>query len=543
MAVLVSRRPTLPDASFTVPAVSLVPDLFKSLLSDRFKSLFGPHQRYVIITEKGIHNFVTHEHVARGTGLSELSDEGEARGFVASLRCNWVLYRVEGSVYTEIDAGGIGLARPSIRWYVENELAAASATKEAATSTEGRTQLALLRGVLDQLFGILSPPVPENYVVVTENGIHNFEPSTHTDEGEARGFVARLRCNWVLYRVEGGVYTEIDAGGIGLARPSIRWYVENELAPSARCAERLKGAGGESSGLRWSASWFVTTPETTLEDRPRTPEELSLEELLEACAQLGTQPPSAQSGARYLKEHEGHVAKAAVAYAASSRWREEEGIHELLRPGALRLANPTAEAALEHAMGPHAMQVLCHDLEGRPVIFYDLRALDVPALLAKGVSQRDIVRRYLRWMELVVQEVDRSACPSRGHLAVYEVREFEPLRFFSAIPFWTEVAKVSKAHYPQLLGACLVMGAPAIGAWVVDHVLTKLIDRQSMGKVRLVASDPAKALVDGRYLTAEQVQQLTPYGKVWATTTTTTTPREKGGCEEVGGGTPQRTGH
>ena len=436
MAVLVSRRPTLPDASFTVPAVSLVPDLFKSLLSDRFKSLFGPHQRYVIITEKGIHNFVTHEHVARGTGLSELSDEGEARGFVASLRCNWVLYRVEGSVYTEI-----------------------------------------------------------------------------------------------------------DAGGIGLARPSIRWYVENELAPSARCAERLKGAGGESSGLRWSASWFVTTPETTLEDRPRTPEELSLEELLEACAQLGTQPPSAQSGARYLKEHEGHVAKAAVAYAASSRWREEEGIHELLRPGALRLANPTAEAALEHAMGPHAMQVLCHDLEGRPVIFYDLRALDVPALLAKGVSQRDIVRRYLRWMELVVQEVDRSACPSRGHLAVYEVREFEPLRFFSAIPFWTEVAKVSKAHYPQLLGACLVMGAPAIGAWVVDHVLTKLIDRQSMGKVRLVASDPAKALVDGRYLTAEQVQQLTPYGKVWATTTTTTTPREKGGCEEVGGGTPQRTGH
>ena len=83
MAVLVSRRPTLPDASFTVPAVSLVPDLFKSLLSDRFKSLFGPHQRYVIITEKGIHNFVTHEHVARGTGLSELSDEGEARGFVA----------------------------------------------------------------------------------------------------------------------------------------------------------------------------------------------------------------------------------------------------------------------------------------------------------------------------------------------------------------------------------------------------------------------------------------------------------------------------
>ena len=114
MAVLVSRRPTLPDASFTVPAVSLVPDLFKSLLSDRFKSLFGPHQRYVIITEKGIHNFVTHEHVARGTGLSELSDEGEARGFVASLRCNWVLYRVEGSVYTEIDAGGIGLAQSGL---------------------------------------------------------------------------------------------------------------------------------------------------------------------------------------------------------------------------------------------------------------------------------------------------------------------------------------------------------------------------------------------------------------------------------------------
>jgi hypothetical protein len=84
------------------------------------------------------------------------------------------------------------------------------------------------------------------------------------------------------------------------------------------------------------------------------------------------------------------VAKAAVAFAASSRWREEEGIHELLRPGALKLADPTAEAALEHAMGPHAMQVLCHDLEGRPVIFYDLRALDVPKLLAKGVSQRDI---------------------------------------------------------------------------------------------------------------------------------------------------------
>jgi hypothetical protein len=517
MTVLVTQMPSIPNASFTVPAVSLVPDLFKSLFGGG-----GPHQRYVIITEKGIHNFVTHEHVARGTGLSELSDEGEARGFVARLRCNWVLYRVEGGVYTEIDAGGIGLARPSIRWYVENELA----TKEAATATEGRTQLALLRGVLDQLFRILSPPVPESYVVVTENGIHNFEPSTHTDEGKAREYVASLvLCNWVLYRVEGGVYTEVDAGGIGLARPSIRWYVENELAPAARYALRFKGVSGESGGLWRNASWFVTTPDTAPEDSPRTPEEKSLEKLCEACAQLGAQPPSAHSGARYLKEHQGDVAKAAVAFAASSRWREEEGIHELLRPGALKLADPTAEAALEHAMGPHAMQVLCHDLEGRPVIFYDLRALDVPKLLAKGVSQRDIVRRYLRWMEVVVQEVDSSACPSRGHLAVYEVREFEPLRFFSAIPFWTEVARVSKAHYPQLLGACLVMGAPAIGAWVVDHVLTKLIDRQSMGKVHLVASDPAKALVDGRYLTAEQVQQLTPYGKVWASTT----PREKGG--------------
>jgi len=194
----------------------------------------------------------------------------------------------------------------------------------------------------------------------------------------------------VLYRVEGGVYTEVDAGGIGLARPSIRWYVENELAPAARNALRFKGVSGESGGLWRNASWFVTTPDTAPEDSPRTPEEQSLEKLCGACAQLGAQPPSAHSGARYLKEHQGDVAKAAVAFAASSRWREEEGIHELLRPGALKLADPTAEAALEHAMGPHAMQVLCHDLEGRPVIFYDLRALDVPKLLAKGVSQRDI---------------------------------------------------------------------------------------------------------------------------------------------------------
>jgi hypothetical protein len=78
--------------------------------------------------------------------------------------------------------------------------------------------------------------VPESYVVVTENGIHNFEPSTNTDEGKAREYVASLvLCNWVLYRVEGGVYTEVDAGGIGLARPSIRWYVENELARRALC--------------------------------------------------------------------------------------------------------------------------------------------------------------------------------------------------------------------------------------------------------------------------------------------------------------------
>ena len=127
--------------------------------------------------------------------------------------------------------------------------------------------------------------VPESYVVVTENGIHNFEPSTHTDEGKAREYVASLvLCNWVLYRVNGGVYTdvytEIDAGGFGLARPSIRWYVENDLAP--RAAARYAAASSwEGEVERWTSKTRAKMAQLLFPTRAPHDQEKALANLLE----------------------------------------------------------------------------------------------------------------------------------------------------------------------------------------------------------------------------------------------------------------------
>ena len=122
----------------------------------------------------------------------------------------------------------------------------------------------------------------ESYVVVTENGIHNFEPSTHTDEGKAREYVASLvLCNWVLYRVKGGVYTdvytEIDAGGIGLARPSIRWFVENDLAPRAYAA----ASSWEGEVERWTSKTRAKMAQLLFPTRALHDQDKALANLLE----------------------------------------------------------------------------------------------------------------------------------------------------------------------------------------------------------------------------------------------------------------------
>ena len=122
----------------------------------------------------------------------------------------------------------------------------------------------------------------ESYVVVTENGIHNFEPSTHTDEGKAREYVASLvLCNWVLYRVKGGVYTdvytEIDAGGIGLARPSIRWFVENDLAPRAYAA----ASSWEGEVERWTSKTRAKMAQLLFPTRALHDQDKALVNLLE----------------------------------------------------------------------------------------------------------------------------------------------------------------------------------------------------------------------------------------------------------------------
>ncbi|KOO21506.1 hypothetical protein Ctob_003494 [Chrysochromulina tobinii] len=92
--------------------------------------------------------------------------------------------------------------------------------------------------------------VPERYVVVSEQGIRNFVLSELMNEGEARELAAKQTLNWVLYKVKNGVYTEVDAGGIGLARPSIRRHIESKFgAVSAVVEPGSTGPNGDDPVL------------------------------------------------------------------------------------------------------------------------------------------------------------------------------------------------------------------------------------------------------------------------------------------------------
>ena len=48
---------------------------------------------------------------------------------------------------------------------------------------------------------------------------------------------------------------------------------------------------------------------------------------------------------------------------------------------------------------------------------------------------------------------------------------------------WTEIAKISNQHYPELLGTCLIMGTPASASWVFDRVVPLLVDELTLPKV------------------------------------------------------------
>ena len=234
-------------------------------------------------------------------------------------------------------------------------------------------------------------------------------------------------------------------------------------------------------------------------------------ELIAAVAHLDP-PPTFNTAMRYLRHSLGDVAKAAQALEISAAWRAAEGVDDILQSD-IALSDPACEELLERATRGNAVKLLeCRDMEGRPIYYYDLQHLDVPHLLAAGITQRNIVRRFVRAMEEIVLEVDRSPCPPKGHLAVYDVTHLSPSVFLRSLDMWTEIAKLSAAHYPDVLGACLIMGAAPAASWVFDRVVPMLVDSETMPKVLLVSGDPAKALVDGNFLTEEQVQQFTPYG-------------------------------
>jgi len=407
-----------------------------------------------------------------GIKLTEFESELEAWKTCALCNVNWVLFRVEWSgmrkTFTEISAGGIGLAKPTIRKHVVDLM--------ADPVIRPRTSPAISR----RMFGAPSAaPAAE-------------PPSAAATERAA----SQLALGQSL------------ASRLSFSRPPPK---KPHRKPSDGLASII--SGGAPPEHTPSAAPSKTAEETAGDEASRA------EQLLALLAHLQP-PPNRWDALRYLKWAGGDVSKAAVQFEATWKWRQSEGVEQIYprhTEGGVRrdltLADPVAEHALDLATGDGACKLLdIPDFEGRPIFYYDLRHLDLVKLIEAGVSQRDIMQRYVRWMERIVEQVDASAMPMNGHLAVYDVTHLSPFIFLRSLNMWTEIAKISNQHYPELLGTCLIMGTPASASWVFDRVVPLLVDELTLPKVLLISGDPADTLVERGFLTREQVDEFTPYG-------------------------------
>lgn len=183
------------------------------------------------------------------------------------------------------------------------------------------------------------------------------------------------------------------------------------------------------------------------------------------------------------------LAQAAVTmYQNMVQWRQAEKIDELLQEPPLPVE---LEMVFVRTFNPRTLDG--HDFHGRPVLFFQPTDLDFNELIAHGITEQILIRRFLRVMEEIMPKIAAARDPLRGHFAVYDVGRLSIYNCLMALTFWLQLGRTLETYYPETLGQLMVVNAPAGSGRAFEHFKSYLAPA-SVHKVSLMTGDAHEAL-------------------------------------------------
>ena len=185
------------------------------------------------------------------------------------------------------------------------------------------------------------------------------------------------------------------------------------------------------------------------------------------------------------------VARSKVMFESFLEWCKKVGLDAILS----EVVDPAVEEVLDRAFCPKVLKGM--DKRGRPILYCKMGTIDLPALLAEGVTMDQLVRRHLRSVEALQKKVEAARDPLQGHLSIVDIATCTPKKFLSGWRFWLQQAKIGQNYYPELLGGTAVIRGPAAAEWAV-RMIKKVMDKKTADKISLwgAKTDPRKPLSD-----------------------------------------------
>ena len=267
------------------------------------------------------------------------------------------------------------------------------------------------------------------------------------------------------------------------------YLVERESGMPGRAPTSLDGivakVGSSTGSMSYAHEAWMPAADDPMMDDLIERERQGVRSML---MQLSPLKLDADTATRFLRAKVGDPAAAAGMFRKHLEWRTEEGVDSLWKEPPLP---PLKEALLSKVFSPRLLDG--RDKLGRPVLFVDPTDLNLEALASHGVTEKLLLRRYVRAMERVVNALDHSAHPLGGHLALYDVRNMTTLATFRTMNLWIRIGRTLESNYPETLGTLVVVGMPSGADWIFDHV-KGLMNEKTAAKIRLHAGSDPKAI-------------------------------------------------
>ena len=190
----------------------------------------------------------------------------------------------------------------------------------------------------------------------------------------------------------------------------------------------------------------------------------------------------------WVRSYHHNVTEAVRACRASAAWRAAQDFRVMCQEP----SEPDhVRHVLDNVFSPRLIEGL--DRAGRPILYMPYGRVDLVGLERQGVAMEYLVRRYTLCLERVRLAVLSAPNPLAGHLQIADVAGTNAAIAMRSWHFFATISAISQENYPELLGCCCVIRAPATGQRMFG-MAQRLMSAESRAKVQLHSGDPRHAL-------------------------------------------------